>query len=278
MENLFTKENQVITIVLIGVLLLLLMGLALLLFFFLSRKKIIQKELQKKNLAINHQKEMIQSIIVTQEKERKRIAQDLHDDISAKLNVINLNANLLKDGNLKPEEYTLVNDAILKATDKTLESARKIAHNLLPPILDKFGLKEAIEELADSFSNSRKIAIDYNLEYPKEFLSKAKELHLFRIVQELINNSVRHGKAKNSVVNIVTKNKNLLFSYTDNGVGFDIDDTKHQKGLGMKNIESRAALLNANFLVESQKNTGFEITLNIINPLKNEHNKYCNCR
>ena len=92
MEDLFSKDNQVITIVIIGVILLLLMAVSLLLFFFFSRKKIIEKELEKKNLEINHQREMIQSIIVTQEKERKRIAQDLHDDISSKLNVINLNA------------------------------------------------------------------------------------------------------------------------------------------------------------------------------------------
>ena len=142
MEGLFSKDNQLITIVIIGVMLLLLMAISLLLFFFFSRKKIVEKELEKKTLEISHQKEMIQSIIVTQEEERKRIAQDLHDDISSKLNVINLNANLLKDGELSKEEYIIVNDSILDATDKTLESARKIAHNLLPPILDKVGLKD----------------------------------------------------------------------------------------------------------------------------------------
>lgn len=266
MEEFFTKDNQVIAIILLGVALLLLMGVALLLFFFLSRKKIVEKELEKKSLEIHHQKEIIESIIVTQEKERKRIAQDLHDDISSKLNVINLNANLLKDGELKPEEYILVNDTILEATDKTLESARKIAHNLLPPILEKFGLKDAIEELADSYSNSRKISIDYKIQYPKNFLSAQSELHFFRITQELINNSVRHGKAKNSIINIDCKNNNLLFSYTDNGKGFDYNNQDHQKGLGMKNIESRVSLLNGNYEIESEQNNGFSIKISIINP------------
>ncbi|MFK8059183.1 MAG: sensor histidine kinase [Polaribacter sp.] len=268
MEVFFTKNNQVISIVIIGTLLLFLMGGALLTFFFFSRKKIVEKELEKKTLEVNHQKEMISSIIVTQEEERKRIAQDLHDDISSKLNVINLNANLLKDGELKPEEYAFVNDAILTATDKTLESARKIAHNLLPPILEKFGLKEAIEELADGFSNSRKITIDYNLEYPKGYLLPEKELHLFRIVQELINNSVRHGKAKNSTLDINCTNKNLLFTYSDNGSGFDAKNTNHQKGLGMKNIESRVAILKGNHTIKTAKNKGFKIIITIINPSK----------
>lgn len=266
MEEFFTKENQVITIVIIGTLLILLMAGALLTFFFFSRKKIVEKELERKNLEIQHQKEMISSIIVTQEKERKRIAQDLHDDISSKLNVINLNANLLKDGELKPEEYLIVNDTILEATGKTLESARKIAHNLLPPILEKFGLKDAIEELADSFNNSRKINIDYNLAYPKNYFTSEKELHFFRIVQELINNSIRHGKAQNSSISILCKKNNLRFNYADNGKGFNMENHKHQKGLGMKNIESRVSILNGNYKIESEENKGFKISITIINP------------
>ena len=259
MEEFFAKENQVISIVIIGVLLLLLMGVALLLFFFLSRKKIVAKELEKKNLKIHHQEAIIESIIVTQEKERKRIAQDLHDDISSKLNVINLNANLLKDGSLNTDEYATVNENILKVTDKTLESARKIAHNLLPPILEKFGLKEAIEELADSFSNSKKIDISYQINYPKNYLSQDNELHLFRIVQELINNSVRHGKSKKATINIDITDNKLFFNYTDNGIGFDIENTYQKKGLGIRNIESRVALLKGTAKTESALNKGFSI-------------------
>lgn len=261
MEEFFAQENQVIAIVLIGVLLLLLMGVALLLFFFFSRKIIVEKELEKKNLEIGHQKEIIQSIIITQEKERKRIAQDLHDDISSKLNVINLNANLLKDGDLSAEEYLIVNDSILEATDKTLESARKIAHNLLPPILDEFGLKDALEELADSFNNSRKVTIKYHLEYPKTYLIPEKELHLFRIVQELINNSIRHGKAKNSIINLALQNNTLLFNYTDDGIGFNPKNINRKKGIGMKNIESRVALLEGNFTINTAENKGFKISI-----------------
>ena len=262
MEDLFSKDNQVITIVIIGVILLLLMAVSLLLFFFFSRKKIVEKELEKKTLEIHHQKEMIQSIIVTQEKERKRIAQDLHDDISSKLNIINLNANLLKDGELSPEEYVIVNNSILDATDKTLESARKIAHNLLPPILDKFGLKDAIEELADSFSNSRKININYSINYKNKQLPSQSELHFFRIVQELINNSVRHGKAKNSSINITSKNNKIHFNYKDDGVGFNLNNSLLKKGIGMKNIESRVALLQGKYSSKTAENKGFEININ----------------
>jgi len=271
MEELLTQENQVIVIVLIGVLLILIMGVALLSFFFFSRKRIVNKELEKKNLEVTHQKEIIQSIIITQEKERKRIAQDLHDDISSKLNVINLNANLLKDGNLSPEEYTIINNGILEATDKTLESARKIAHNLLPPILEEFGFKDAAEELIDSFNNSRKINIKYTIDYPKKLLASQNELHLFRIIQELINNSVRHGKAKNSTINITCKSNELVLSYIDNGIGFNAKDIENKKGLGIKNIESRVSLLNGKHNIGSEIGHGFNILI-VIHLLENEKN------
>lgn len=271
MEEFFSQENQVVTIVLIGVLMLLLMGVALLLFFFSSRKKIVEKELEKRNLEVTHQKEIIQSIIITQEEERKRIAQDLHDDISSKLNVINLNANLLKDGELSPEEYLIVNNGILEATDKTLESARKIAHNLLPPILEEFGFKDAVEELADSFNNSRKINIEYTVNYPSKFLNPQNELHLFRITQELINNSVRHGKANNSTINISHKKNKIIFSYTDNGVGFNTENIENKKGLGMKNIESRISLLNGKYSIGSEIGKGFKILI-VIYPQDDEKN------
>lgn len=262
MKDLFSEENQVAVIVIIGVLMLLLMGGALLLFFFLSRKKIIEKELENKNLEIAHQKEMLQSIIVTQEKERKRIAQDLHDDISSKLNVIHLNANLIKDGELSIIEVDTINKNIISVTDKTLESARKIAHNLLPPILEKFGLQPALEELADDFSNSKKITINYKIDY-KNQLTKNDELHIFRIVQELINNSVRHGKAKKSNLSIASKDNALFIEYSDNGIGFDTSSPDSQKGLGMKNIESRIELLHGVLLINSAPNKGINVQIKI---------------
>ncbi len=263
MEELFSDQNQIITIVIIGVLLLLLMAIALLLFFFFSRKKIIEKELEKKSAEITHQKELIHATILTQENERKRIAQDLHDDISSKLNVIHLNSNLLLEGTLSPEEYTEVNKSIIDITNRTLVIARKIAHDLLPPILDKFGLQSAIEELVDDFNTSKKVLVSYKLKYPNNHLNKSKELHLFRILQELINNSIRHGKAKNINLFLELNSSNLLLKYSDDGIGFNTKSLKHKKGLGIKNIESRVELLNGTLTVKSKPKKGIHVLITI---------------
>ena len=261
MENLFSAENQIVTIVIIGVLLLLLMAVALLLFFFFSRKKIVQKELERKELEVEHQKEIIHATILTQEKERKRIAQDLHDEISSKLNVILLNSNFLKDGELSPDEYENVNKSIIKVTKSTIGNARKIAHDLLPPILEKFGLQSAIDELVDEYNLSKTVKIDSDIWYPEKRLSSTQELHVFRIIQELINNSVKHGQAEIININFKEKDEELNLNYRDNGVGFSAEVIEEKKGLGMKNIESRVELLNGDLLIKSAINEGIEVSI-----------------
>ena len=261
MEKLFSEENQIVTIIIIGVLLLLLMAVALLLFFFFSRRKIVEKELEKKEMELEYQKEIIHATILTQEKERKRIAQDLHDEISSKLNVILLNSNFLNDGELTQDEYKNVNNRIIKVTKTTIGTARKIAHDLLPPILGKFGLQSAIDELVDEYNLSKTVKIDSNIYYPEKRLSSTQELHVFRIIQELINNSIKHGQAENIDINFNEKDQELNLNYRDNGIGFSTEVFEEKKGLGMKNIESRVELLNGDLLIKSAVNKGIEVSI-----------------
>jgi signal transduction histidine kinase len=136
----------------------------------------------------------LQTRINVQEKERNRIAQDLHDAISSKLNIVSLTTTVLLDDESINAEQKEALSHILNITTRTLESARKIAHELLPPILDKFGLKIALEELFEEFISNTSIRINHDIE-SLDHLKKSSELHVFRIVQELINNAIRHGKA-----------------------------------------------------------------------------------
>ena len=87
------------------------------------------------------------------------------------------------------------------------------------------------------------------------------KLHLFRIIEELIKNSVRCRKANNSNINIAYKNNKLIFNYTDNGIDFNTDNINNKKGLGMKNIESRISLLNAQYSIENKIGNGFKIII-----------------
>ncbi len=236
--------------------------LALILFFYFSRKKIIKIEVEKKNQEINYQKEILQSVIQTQEEERMRIAQDLHDDISSKLNIVSLNTHLLKTPNLSEFEYAEITDNIVSLTKKALENSRRIAHDLLPPVFEKFGLHAAVEELVLEFSTAKNVQIIYENELDFSALDVNKQLHIFRILQELLNNSIRHGKAANISITFVGKNKQSTCVYSDDGVGFDTSVGNQKRGIGMQNIESRINFLGGTINVQSEINNGVQIEFN----------------
>ncbi|CAM4293305.1 sensor histidine kinase [Flavobacterium terrigena] len=236
--------------------------LTLVLFFYFSRKKIVQIAVEKKNQEIHYQKEILQSVIQTQEEERMRIAQDLHDDISSKLNIVSLNTHLLKTPNLSEAEYAEITDNIVSLTKKALENSRRIAHDLLPPVFEKFGLHAAVEELVLEFSTAKNVQINYSNELDFSSLEAKNQLHIFRILQELLNNSIRHGKATVISINFVNKTGRNTCLYSDNGVGFNASLGNQKRGIGMQNIESRVNFLNGKINVHSEINKGVQIEFN----------------
>ncbi|MDC8004755.1 sensor histidine kinase [Aureisphaera galaxeae] len=261
MEDLLTSDNQVINIILIAIGLLLLMAIAIVLFFYFSRKKIIKAELEKARLEIDHQKELLQATIITQEEERSRIAQDLHDAISSKLNVVSLNANFLTEKDITTDDANKFGESILNVTSTVLENSRRIAHDLLPPTLSKFGLEAALEELCDEVSESGKFEVRYEANYPMETLPSDEELHLFRVIQELMNNSIKYSEASQIDVALHKEDSVVRLAYMDNGKGFDINDAMNSKGLGMSGIKNRAAILKAELSMTSAPNEGIEVKI-----------------
>lgn len=236
--------------------------LTLVLFFYFSRKKIVKIAIEKKNQEIHYQKEILQSVIQTQEEERMRIAQDLHDDISSKLNIVSLNTHLLKTPNLSEAEFAEITDNIVSLTKKALENSRRIAHDLLPPVFEKFGLHAAVEELVLEFSTAKNVRINYENELEFNALEVNKQLHIFRILQELLNNSIRHGKATSISITFVSKSHQNTCVYIDNGVGFNTNSVNQKRGIGMQNIESRVNFLGGNINVQSEIDKGVQIEFN----------------
>ncbi|MEP7095042.1 MAG: histidine kinase [Flavobacterium sp.] len=206
-----------------------------------------------------HQKEQLHAVLITQEEERKRIAQDLHDDISSKLNVVSLNSYLLTSPNLSMEETKEITANIINLTAKALDNSRKIAHNLLPPVLEKFGLHAGVEELCEEFESSKSVKVVYQNKIEFDEKDKDKHLHVFRILQELMNNSLRHGKA--TEISVIFDNVNEIKTcfFKDNGIGFDSTNAENQKGLGMKNIDSRISFLNGTIKMNSAIGNGIEV-------------------
>lgn len=256
------NDSQIIEVITYTFLAFLSMALVLILFFYFSRKKIIKQEIEKKNLEINYQKELLNSVIITQEEERKRIAQDLHDDISSKLNIVSLNSHMLKASDLTEVELNEITSNIIDLTAKALENSRRIAHDLLPPVLEKFGLHAGIAELALEFNSSKAVQVNYENHIDFDTVESYKQLHIFRILQELMNNSLRHGKAKEITISFISINNINTCNYSDNGLGFDINDKKNAKGLGMKNMEGRINFIQGTMKTTSEINKGTQVVFN----------------
>lgn len=240
-----------------------LMAVILLLFFYFSRKKIVKYELEKRDLIIAHQKEMLTAVLNTQEVERKRIAQDLHDDISSNLNIVSLNSHLLQRKNLSEREIDEITANIVALTKKSLENSRRIAHDLYPPVLEKFGLEAGIKEICYDFSTTKAVTIDFKNDLNFLHIKTDMQVQIFRILQELISNSMRHGKAKNIKFHFFkTVDNHNACDYQDDGIGFDIKLTSNQQGMGLKNIESRINFIGGTIDFGKSSSSGVQIKFN----------------
>ena len=262
MKEINLENSEIIQVFFFVLLAFISMFMVLIMFFYFSRKKIVKIEVDKKNLEIEHQKELLHSILFAQEEERKRIAQDLHDDISSKLNIVSLNSHLLKTPNLNEEEQMEITNNIIELTQNAIENSRRIAHDLLPPVLEKFGLHAGIEELVEELNSTKIVKVSFDNQINFDNYPIEKHLHIFRILQEFLNNSIRHGKATKVSIQFTTFDEQKTFTYIDNGLGFDSSKSEHQKGLGMKNIESRINFLGGQFSFNSQPNEGVIMVFN----------------
>ena len=264
MESIFQEDNFIMLII-FGILVMLAFAMAFVLFVNHSQKRLLKEQMRAQKLDYKHQEELLHATILTQEKERNRIARDLHDEIGSKLNVIFLNVCRLKKHGEKDEEVKVITDEVETVIHTTINSIRYISHELLPPTLEEFGLIETIRELQHSYNVAGEIHIDFTTkENTKNIENSLIELNLFRVIQELINNSIKHGKATEIDIHLQTEETLIKLNYQDNGTGFDSSKKTYKKGLGMKNIESRLRIINATYTLNSSIENGTNVVIDVL--------------
>lgn len=246
----------------IGILIMLSLALAFIVFFNRSQRKILAEQMQMQQLKLEHQEALLYNNLKTQEEERKRIAKDLHDEVGSKLNVIHLNLHRLKkNAAANPVLEETVSD-IFGVINDTIDTTRRISHDLLPPTLENFGLADAIKELCESYQRSAVLNIQFDhVQGQERPIEKMVEVNLFRIIQELISNSIKHGQATQISIRLLDNHKGLRLEYQDNGRGFDPANLAHKTGLGMQNIESRIQMIHAQQELHSQPGAGFSLII-----------------
>ncbi len=225
-----------------------------LLFFFITyQKRLLQKQLELNKVKQDQQKEILQNTIQAQENERKRIAQDLHDEVGAMLSVVKLNVSMI-ERNTKEKANTLAGET-KSYLDEVITQVRGISRSLLPPSLEKLGLNQALEEMANWVNKTDKIRINrWTSGEPFRFDTN-KELAVFRVSQEVLNNAIKHSEAEQIEINSRYTNKSITIVIRDRGKGFEMKD-KMQTGLGLKNLESRMEMINAYFKLKSKPGKG----------------------
>lgn len=253
METGVSQQEDIISLIIFFGLLGVLLALSVVFIFTYSKKRLLDAEIKRSEQELQHKTELLHAVLMAQEEERRDIARDLHDDIGSTLNIIYQNATRAADA----QSSTLI-DNVVALTTKAIQNTRNISHKLLPPELEGFGLAVAIKSLLEEVE-AINITVQHELSFEEEKLNSDEKLHLFRITQELINNTLKYAKATEIGLTIIDSKNGLYYSYNDNGIGFDA--SKNFKGLGLKNIENRAEMINAGVKFKSEAGQGMSVLL-----------------
>ena len=232
--------------------------------FQMDRLLSSQKEeiaLQKINELENSLKiENLQSMVIGQEAERSRIAQDLHDSLGGMLSTLKLQYDTLQIDHKELTSDEAYN-RILNMIDSACNEVRDIARNLKPISLEKIGLTAALRDLVNRYTIKGVMDISLHTHDIDGILSTEAKLHVYRIIQELLNNALKHAQASEIDVQINRMDGQLFIVVEDNGRGFDVSNA--QQGLGLGNLQSRVNVLRGEMEIDSDLDKGTSITVHI---------------
>ncbi|PZV79739.1 signal transduction histidine kinase [Algoriphagus aquaeductus] len=235
-----------------------------------SRQKHIisekDKSLQQKQIRFLEQQQQVvslQSMVNGQETERTRIAKDLHDGLGGLFSTIKMHFStlqheqpVLKQDPLFAKSYEMVNTAS--------EEVRRIAHNMMPEVLIKLGLVQAIQDLCHSISAGKLLQVSLQAYGMDTRLSSSTEVMLFRIIQELLNNIIKHSGATQAIIQFNRDGNRLSVTVEDNGKGFNTAESDGKIHSGLSSVENRVNYLNGKLSIDSQKEVGTTVMMDFL--------------
>ncbi|MCW3072596.1 MAG: tetratricopeptide repeat protein [Bacteroidetes bacterium] len=235
--------------------------LAVIIFLLYNRHKLKQKNLLQAERS-EQQLLRTKAIVEAEENERTRIARELHDGIGQQLSAVKLNLSSLQStlDNSNTQQSVLMKNAI-EIIDDSVKEVRSVSHSMMPNALLKSGLATAVREFLNKISNTGKLKIELEISGLNERLESMMENILFRVVQETVNNIIRHSGASVVNIQIIRYEDELSMMIEDNGVGFD--PVLASSGIGLKNIRSRIEFLNGTVNVDSSPGKGTTIIIEV---------------
>jgi signal transduction histidine kinase len=260
-ENL-KKTNQRNTTVFIATIILALILFALVYFRQRARKDRIIS--QQKIRQLEEEKKLLSAklLIEGQEEERKRIALELHDGLGVLLSATKLQFTSIAD--ISPENKPLI-DRATHLLEQATGDVRRISHNMMPGLLTKMGFYEAVGDMIDNINDTPEINAVFVIEGDQSRLPENKEIMLYRVVQEMVNNTLKYARAKNITLKVVNSDSYLNMIYSDDGVGFDLNKILESPNtnIGLKSIESRIGFLNGEIKLETSPGHGVRYAISV---------------
>lgn len=255
------KQQQLMIISLAALIMVSLLLAALIYRNSVNRKKITgQQVLAKEREIVRLQKEQqllaANYMLKGQEDERSRLAKDLHDGLGGLLSGIKLTLIHSYDA---PTSHA--QDKALQQLDHAMTEMRRIAHSMMPEALVRFGLTDALDDFCASFPSGNGLHIHFQAFGIDERLGQDTEIVLYRIVQELVNNAIRHGRASEIYIQLVRTDNAVNLTVEDNGAGFDTSASNQVKGMGLRNVMMRVDYLNGTLDIQSQQQMGTTVTI-----------------
>lgn len=203
----------------------------------------------------------LRSMIDGQEMERQRLSRELHDGLGQSLVAVKLKIESAE--NAGPDKVKKIVDNVRESFNQTIDDIRRISNDLMPAGLEEFGVVTAIKNLCDSITGHSAINIMFDSQNIPGDLHKTYKIYLFRIVQEALNNIIKHSGATEAGVNLFYEDGQIKLIMEDNGKGFDPEERSSDGGMGLYNMKERVNLLDGTIEYKSVKNKGTIITVRI---------------
>ncbi|WP_461533752.1 sensor histidine kinase [Sinomicrobium sp.] len=221
-----------------------------------------QKQLHLMEMAEIAQKNriaLLSAMLEGQEQERSRLARDLHDGLGGLLSGIKIEMSAVRNILSETKGQGLV-DKTMEHLDDAVDELRRIAHSMMPEILIRYGLGEAIKEYCERFGNSR-IRIDCSVFNYTNAMDQSRQMVVYRIMQELVNNAIKHAKSSLIYVQLQQVEDKIFLTVEDDGVGFDMEAISGKRSAGWTNVRARVEFLGGTMDILSEKGKGTTITV-----------------
>ncbi len=258
------ENNQIVLIFIVSAAIIVMLALLLIVFLIVYQKRVVTQENRLQKLENEKQQILLKAAIEGQERERQRLAKDLHDGIGSLLSGLSLNLKFQKD---KQKDVDSAQANFLaqacEMVDKGIKNVRAVSHNLMPATLESFGLVSAINECVNPIKEANQnFTIEVNIQNDPYRASKEIELGLLRIFQELLQNSIKHSDASIINISLLFHPNRIQLDFADNGIGCNLDEIE-SKGIGYKNIQSRVQSLEGSINLKNPKQKGFYVSIEI---------------